>query len=217
MDFRPELLDFVACPQCKGDLRYTREEVLVCLPCRLCFPVENGVPVLDVSKAIPLTQSGSPFASKKSALFIIETEKKDENHFHLELGSCRAIGRRVTDESLTRITTISGTIPLDDHAQKLITNYLDRLHQKKNRDKLVADDSGPTSVKGFRRLSDIVLNDSGASRLHAMVFMNDDGVGIVDLVSKNGTYVNNREVETAVLKDEDVISIGDARIKVQLK
>ena len=45
MDTR--LLEIMACPACKGPLRYHRaEQVLVCRMDRLAFPVKEGVPVM---------------------------------------------------------------------------------------------------------------------------------------------------------------------------
>ena len=41
------LLDILACPVCKGPLKYQREAaVLVCRAERLAFPIQNGVPMM---------------------------------------------------------------------------------------------------------------------------------------------------------------------------
>jgi uncharacterized protein YbaR (Trm112 family) len=41
------LLDILACPICKGPLRYEREPaLLVCRADRLAFPLRDGIPVL---------------------------------------------------------------------------------------------------------------------------------------------------------------------------
>ena len=45
MDSR--LLDILACPICKGPLKYHRDaQVLVCRMDRLAYPVRDGVPVM---------------------------------------------------------------------------------------------------------------------------------------------------------------------------
>lgn len=45
MDSR--LLDVLACPVCKGTLKYQREaQLLVCRMDRLAYPVRDGVPVM---------------------------------------------------------------------------------------------------------------------------------------------------------------------------
>jgi len=54
----------------------------------------------------------------------------------------------------------------------------------------------------------IVLKDFGISRAHAKVVVDDDGVRISDLKSKNGTQVNGVPVVEAPLKDGDRILLG---------
>ena len=50
------LLDIIACPHCKGPLRFVREaDVLVCIADGLAFPVRDGIPVLleNEARALP--------------------------------------------------------------------------------------------------------------------------------------------------------------------
>jgi adenylate cyclase len=54
----------------------------------------------------------------------------------------------------------------------------------------------------------IVLKDFGISRTHARVIVDDDGVRIADLKSKNGTQVNGVPIVEAPLKDGDRILLG---------
>jgi adenylate cyclase len=54
----------------------------------------------------------------------------------------------------------------------------------------------------------VVLKDFGISRNHAKLVVDDDGVRIVDLKSKNGTQVNGVPVVEAPLKDGDRILLG---------
>jgi adenylate cyclase len=54
----------------------------------------------------------------------------------------------------------------------------------------------------------IVLKDFGISRQHARIFVDDEGVRITDLKSKNGTQVNGVQVMEAPLKDGDKILLG---------
>ena len=45
MDSR--LLDILACPVCKGPLRYERKDgVLVCRADRLAYPIRDGIPIM---------------------------------------------------------------------------------------------------------------------------------------------------------------------------
>lgn len=39
------LMDVLACPKCKGDVKFNKEEKkIVCHNCRLKFPIEDGIP-----------------------------------------------------------------------------------------------------------------------------------------------------------------------------
>jgi adenylate cyclase len=54
----------------------------------------------------------------------------------------------------------------------------------------------------------VVLKDFGISRQHARILVDEDGVRIQDLKSKNGTQVNGVPVVEAPLKDGDRILLG---------
>lgn len=45
MDTR--LLEILVCPLCKGPLDYRKPvQALVCKPCRLAYPIKDGIPVM---------------------------------------------------------------------------------------------------------------------------------------------------------------------------
>jgi len=49
---RDELLEILACPQCKGRLEKKEEpESFVCAKCRLAYPVRDGIPVMLIDEA----------------------------------------------------------------------------------------------------------------------------------------------------------------------
>ncbi len=56
--------------------------------------------------------------------------------------------------------------------------------------------------------NDIVLENRGVSRKHAMIEFNNNAAVIIDNESLNGTFVNSRKVTEEVLRDDDVIMIG---------
>jgi len=56
--------------------------------------------------------------------------------------------------------------------------------------------------------NDIVLENRGVSRKHALIEFNDKAAVIIDNESLNGTFVNNRKVAEEVLREQDVITIG---------
>ncbi|WP_459775212.1 Trm112 family protein [Aquifex pyrophilus] len=57
-----ELLDILACPKCKGDLRYEQEkDILVCENCQVYYEIREGIPVLLIEETKPLPDSeGNP-------------------------------------------------------------------------------------------------------------------------------------------------------------
>jgi uncharacterized protein len=47
-----KLIDIIACPSCKGKIIYNEiDNNASCKECKINFPVENGVPILILSKA----------------------------------------------------------------------------------------------------------------------------------------------------------------------
>ncbi len=51
-----KLLDILVCPICKGPLLYRKAQAeLLCKPCRLAYPIQDGIPVMleDDARKIP--------------------------------------------------------------------------------------------------------------------------------------------------------------------
>lgn len=67
---------------------------------------------------------------------------------------------------------------------------------------------------GRSDLSDIVIDDKFVSNQHALLIRDQNAVVLVDLKSRNGTFVNSRRVHSKVLLHDDVISLGDHRMKM---
>lgn len=59
---------------------------------------------------------------------------------------------------------------------------------------------------------DIPLPLRNVSRQHAQVSYNGDEYSINDLESTNGTFVNNIRVSKCILRNHDLIRIGEAKI-----
>ena len=50
------LFDILACPQCKGDIKYNEKKTgLICEACKLEYPIRDDIPVMliDEAKEIP--------------------------------------------------------------------------------------------------------------------------------------------------------------------
>lgn len=54
-----KILSILACPQCKGEVIYVeKEEIFVCLECRLQYSVEDGIPnfLIDEAKRLEIDE-----------------------------------------------------------------------------------------------------------------------------------------------------------------
>lgn len=68
-------------------------------------------------------------------------------------------------------------------------------------------DAFPVTVGRSRHLQ-WTLDDRWVSRKHCVIDLEDGRLTVKDLGSKHGTFVNNRQIETAVLESGDKLSIG---------
>lgn len=56
MALSKELLDILACPKCKGNIRLNKsEDGLICEKCRLLYEIRDGIPIMLIDEAKPLT------------------------------------------------------------------------------------------------------------------------------------------------------------------
>tara|TARA_R110002096_G_scaffold146914_9_gene306002 strand:+ start:5680 stop:6873 length:1194 start_codon:yes stop_codon:yes gene_type:complete len=76
------------------------------------------------------------------------------------------------------------------------------------------DLSEKRSLIGRSDLSDIVIKDKFVSNQHALLIRDQNAVVLIDLKSRNGTFVNSRRIQSKVLLHDDIISLGDHRIKM---
>jgi hypothetical protein len=61
MAIEKELLDILACPKCKGNLKLTeKEDGLVCAACRLLYEIKDSIPVMIIDEATPLDENLKP-------------------------------------------------------------------------------------------------------------------------------------------------------------
>ncbi len=50
-----DLLDILACPKCKGELRLTeQQDGLACQACKLLYPIKDDIPIMLIDEALPL-------------------------------------------------------------------------------------------------------------------------------------------------------------------
>jgi type II secretory pathway predicted ATPase ExeA len=68
---------------------------------------------------------------------------------------------------------------------------------------------------GRSDFADAVVDDQFVSKMHAVLLLFSDALVLLDLNSSNGTTVNSVVVRSAILKSDDIISLGDHRLKVK--
>jgi hypothetical protein len=71
-------------------------------------------------------------------------------------------------------------------------------------------------VLGRHRNCDLVLADAKVSSSHARVEYSDGAIVLVDLDSRNGSYVNGHRVSRATLEPGDEIQVGTTRIVLRV-
>lgn len=50
-----ELLEILACPKCKGDIRLNeKSDGLICDACRLMYPIKDDIPIMLIDEAVKL-------------------------------------------------------------------------------------------------------------------------------------------------------------------
>jgi type II secretory pathway predicted ATPase ExeA len=67
---------------------------------------------------------------------------------------------------------------------------------------------------GRSDFADIVVDDDFVSKLHAVLLLYSDALVLLDLNSANGITVNSVRVRRTILKNDDIISLGNHRLKV---
>jgi hypothetical protein len=69
-----------------------------------------------------------------------------------------------------------------------------------------------TYTLGRHRNNDIVISDPKVSSFHARIDRSSEGFVLVDLKSRNGSFVNGKKIESGVLKTGDEVRLGTARL-----
>jgi len=72
----------------------------------------------------------------------------------------------------------------------------------------------PRVVIGRADSNDVVIDHTFVSRHHLMLTRDNNETVLTDLNSTNGTYVNSRRVSVCGLRHDDIIALGDYRLKL---
>ena len=75
----------------------------------------------------------------------------------------------------------------------------------------------PGAVKTVGRAprADFIVDAALVSRLHCRLSAEDDRLEVVDLSSTNGTYVNDKRVQRAVLTSGDRLRVGRLELTIE--
>lgn len=149
--------------------------------------------------------------AQRRALLTATTGPNKGDTVSVELGSCRLIGRHLS-ENETAFIDRDGNRVLDGEATQILTRHL-----KERAPATGAVSVDKISADTFERGPDIIFSDDGISRAHAMIFFDPSGLGIIDLASTNGTFVNTERVSTGLVADGDVITIGNSELTVKVR
>jgi len=56
MAISKDLLDILACPRCKGNIRLSEKgDGLICDRCKLLYPIKDDIPVMLIDEAISIS------------------------------------------------------------------------------------------------------------------------------------------------------------------
>jgi hypothetical protein len=59
MAVNSELVEILACPQCKGKLILTEaEDGLICEKCKVIYPIRDEIPIMLIEEAVPKDKWG---------------------------------------------------------------------------------------------------------------------------------------------------------------
>ena|SRR6266700_1711599 len=77
--------------------------------------------------------------------------------------------------------------------------------------------AGAIKTVGRASRADFILDVALVSRIHCRLTAGDDQVEVVDLKSTNGTFVNDKRIETAKLATGDRLRVGRVEMTVEKK
>lgn len=122
--------------------------------------------------------------------------------YTIEAGTFRVLGRAGDDTESTVQLSQAGDRVLDPHQQALVDGMLDSR----------ADRGVRTRFK--KRGADILLADGSISRTHALIFVDQAGISVADLMSTNGTKLNGAPVQDSEAAPGDVVQVGQSKLRI---
>ena len=121
----------------------------------------------------------------------------DGMRYTLESGTYRVLGRLGDPSDSTVQMDREGDRLLDPEQQRVVDSMASR----------------GVRTRFKKRGADILVDDGSVSRTHAVVFADEHGASVADLMSTNGTKVNGSPIDDVDLQDGDVIQVGQTKLK----
>lgn len=122
--------------------------------------------------------------------------------YTVEPNSFRVIGRNGILSHTTELMTENGGSVLNADQIEII-------------DQQTGSSLDPKRVLPAKRGPDILLFDPKVSRTHAMILVTKEKKCICDLLSRNGTRLNENVVSGAEIKNDDVVIVGSTHFVVK--
>jgi type II secretory pathway predicted ATPase ExeA len=171
----------------------------------------------NLSRRNPSTYSLNPLTSLETMIYlrtrlIAAGGERAEKVFSVE--SCEQL----------RETSCGWPGPLNEHAEEMLASKLEKQSKRSvpkaivTRDGVVVSEHELTErqyVIGRSELADIVVEDGYVSKIHAMLHVYSNAVVLADLNSTNGTTVNSKIVQKTVLRNNDIITLGRYKLKLE--
>lgn len=142
------------------------------------------------------------FKKQHAVLTDLYLIKNDYEYYHQEAG--RQLANEKADSSSVVDTQAASTSAVTNRSAneiEIAIHYEDKLIER------VITEKKRISI-GRNSDNDIVLDNRGISRRHAMIKIHATSAVIIDNESLNGTLVNGRRIEEEILHDGDRIQIG---------
>ena len=141
------------------------------------------------------------------------------NHFALEAYE------RATDFPASVVDTVEGgTSAVQEKSATLPVLSTDTAEHRQPPRLIVTRDGTVTTEYTFSEkkvligrsdFADVIIEDDFVSKLHLALLLYTDALVLLDLNSANGTTVNSVKVKKTILKDDDIISLGHHRVKIE--
>jgi pSer/pThr/pTyr-binding forkhead associated (FHA) protein len=75
---------------------------------------------------------------------------------------------------------------------------------------------GAVTTVGRAASNRVCIHSDRVSRYHATIQRSGDRYILIDMVSRNGTYVNDKKIFSHPLKNGDTITVGDCQLRFLL-